>query len=66
MRSTFEVSEMTCEHCVEKVKQALAQLPLMGARISLGMVEVEHDSDEIAADDIIAAIEASGYPVVRE
>jgi copper chaperone len=60
----FNVSGMTCGHCVAHVKEALeATSGVVSAAVDLDAktAEVEYNS-EISAAEIAAVIDAAGYP----
>ena len=67
--TTYEVSGMTCQHCVNAVTEELSKLPgVLGVRVELGTdgpssVNVDSDADlEPAA--VRDAIDEAGYELV--
>lgn len=66
MEQTFNVSGMSCQHCVMAVKKAVSRLPGAGAvDVILGekKVIVSFDPALLGPEQISAAIEAIGYRV---
>lgn len=64
---TYQVTGMTCGHCVSAVKQELGQLAgVRGVDVDLasGLVTVTSES-ELADDDVQAAVDEAGYELVR-
>lgn len=59
---TFQVSGMSCGHCVTAVKQALSEVP--GVKIEnvvIGQAVVSYEPDKTNTADITAAIADAGY-----
>lgn len=65
-KKTFKVGEMSCQHCVNRVMEAVHSIEGASASVNLnkGIVTVEMDR-AIADEEIIAVIEKAGYPVSR-
>ncbi len=64
---TYQVTGMTCGHCVSAVKQELGRLAgVRGVDVDLasGLVTVTSES-EVADDDVRAAVDEAGYELVR-
>jgi copper chaperone len=64
---TYQVTGMTCGHCVSAVKQELGRLAgVRGVDVDLasGLVTVTSES-ELADDDVRAAVDEAGYELVR-
>jgi copper chaperone len=61
--TTYTVTGMTCEHCVQAVTGELTTLPGVDAvRIELGTGAVTVTSETpLAADDVRAAVDEAGY-----
>ncbi len=59
----LKISGMTCGHCVSHVKSALEGIDgVSQADVSLENHEADVTlSDQVAAADLIAAVEAAGY-----
>ena len=59
----LKISGMTCGHCVSHVKSALEGIDgVSQAEVSLENNEADVTlSDQVAAADLIAAVEAAGY-----
>ena len=65
MRTTLDITGMTCQHCVQAVFTALT--PVAGIRsadVSIGRVVVEHDGRATEAA-LREAIAVAGYAVAR-
>lgn len=59
-----QIDGMSCNHCLNAVNQALAAVP--GIRVEsvrIGRAEVELLPGGATADQVVTAIEESGYPV---
>ena len=65
MKTTrLKVSGMTCAHCAEAVEKALRnQMGVRNASVQLdaGAAEIEYEEQEVAPEQLIAAIEEEGY-----
>lgn len=62
----FEVRDMSCQHCVRAITEAVAEVPgvsLVQVTLENKTVTVEHD-DVVSADKIVAAINEAGYETV--
>lgn len=62
--STYNVTGMTCAHCVQSVTKALSRLPgVSGVRVDLDSGDVEVDSADGAVDraEVAGAVEEAGY-----
>ena len=65
-KQTYQVTGMTCGHCVSAVKQEVGRLAgVTGVDVELasGLVTVISES-ELAEDDVQAAVDEAGYEVV--
>ncbi len=63
--STYNVSGMTCEHCVRSVTEELAKLPGVGAvdvELASGRVTVESEQP-LDDEAVAAAVDEAGYEV---
>jgi copper chaperone len=66
-KQTYQVSGMTCGHCVSAVKHELGRLTgVTGVDVELasGLVTVISDAD-LAEVDVRAAVDEAGYELVR-
>ena len=64
MRTTIQVTGMTCNHCVHSVQSALEGVPgVRSARVDLqqGRAVVDHDENEATLRDMAAAVAEAGY-----
>lgn len=63
--TTYQVTGMTCDHCVRAVSQEIGRLDgvrKVAVDLALGAVTVESDAP-LADDDVRAAVEEAGYEV---
>ena len=63
MKKLFNVSGMSCGHCVMAVEKELAKLEPYLMKVGIGSVEVEYDNEKLSEENIINAIEEAGYKV---
>ena len=64
---TYQVTGMTCGHCVSAVQHEVGRLAgVSGVDVDLasGLVTVTSES-ELADDDVRAAVDEAGYELVR-
>lgn len=62
---TFEITGMTCGHCVAAVDRTLKGLEGVSTRaVKIGSAEVEFDDSRVSAGQIAQAIADEGYVVV--
>lgn len=59
----FEITGMTCNHCVMSVKKELEKLPVKVNNVEIGKAEVEYDESKVSDKEITAAIIEAGYNV---
>ena len=58
----IKVEGMSCEHCVGRVKDALAGLEgVQIESVQIGEVVVSLHSDEVGREVVLAAIQSAGY-----
>jgi copper chaperone len=65
-KQTYQVTGMTCGHCVSAVKQEVGRLAgVTGVDVDLasGLVTVTSGS-ELTEDDVRAAVDEAGYEIV--
>jgi copper chaperone CopZ len=63
MTQTYNVTGMTCGHCVQAVTEELSRLPgVRDVRVDLntGVVTVESDG-QVPLDEVRAAVDEAGY-----
>ena len=63
---TFNVPDMSCGHCKAAVEGALNKrsgVERANADIVKGTVEVSYDEGTVTTEDLLGAIEESGYTV---
>lgn len=62
---TFEITGMTCGHCVAAVDRTLKGLEGVSSRdVKIGSAEVEFDESRLTSGQIAQAIADEGYVVV--
>jgi copper chaperone CopZ len=66
MKTTrLKISGMSCGHCADTVAKALRnQSGVRNAAVHLdaGAAEVEFDEAQVAPEQLVAAVQAEGYP----
>ncbi len=63
---TFNVPDMSCDHCKAAVEGGLNELTGVDradADVAKGTVEVSYDEGTVTTEDLKAAIEETGYTV---
>ena len=63
---TFNVLDMSCDHCKAAVEGGLKELPGVekaNADVVRGTVEVSYDQSTVTTKDLKVAIEEAGYTV---
>ena len=61
--ASLEISGMSCEHCVARVKKALEAVPGVAvANVRIGGAEVRFDPAVASTDAMAAAVTKAGYP----
>jgi copper chaperone CopZ len=66
--ATFHATGMTCQHCVASVTSevsALAHVTQVSVDLPTGTVTVDSDVP-VPPEEVIAAIDAAGYPAIAE
>jgi copper chaperone len=62
--TTLKVEGMSCQHCVMSVMKAIDSVEgVKSSEVSVGNVKVLFDESRISRDDVVNAIEKSGYKV---
>jgi copper chaperone len=63
-QATFEISGMSCGHCVKAVDKALSQAEgVIDRQVAIGSATVDFDADRIDIATIAQVIDDAGYPV---
>ena len=65
MKKTFKIDGMSCNHCVMSVQKNLSKLVFNELKVNVGSVDVDYDEKKVKEDEIVRAIEESGYKVVK-
>ena len=61
-RTTLTIEGMHCEHCVTAVTKALTALEgVKVEEVALGSASVSYDPAQLSTDDLVTAIEDTGY-----
>jgi copper chaperone CopZ len=62
MQTTLSISGMSCGHCVQAVREALASVPgVTVEQVRIGAATLSYDPAAVAIDDVVRAIEDAGY-----
>ena len=61
----YEISGMTCEHCVKAVEMELKNLDVESYDVEIGSANIKYDPDKVKEADIIAAVKEAGYEVTN-
>lgn len=62
--ATFEITGMSCGHCVKAVDKALTSLEgVQVEQVAVGSAAVAFDPASVSAQQIVDAIEDAGYQV---
>ncbi|MFN5582226.1 heavy-metal-associated domain-containing protein [Gemmatimonas sp.] len=63
-QATFEISGMSCGHCVKAVDKALSQAEgVIDRQVAIGSATVDFDAARIDIATIAQVIDDAGYPV---
>jgi copper chaperone len=63
-KATFEISGMSCGHCVKAVDKALQQTDgVTVEQVAIGSATVAIDESKTTADAVAKVIDDAGYPV---
>lgn len=65
MKQTFNISGMSCEHCVARVEGTINALPgVKKVKVNLKKNNgvVKYDDSQLTNDKIIEAVTVAGYP----
>jgi copper chaperone len=61
--ATLEIEGMSCAHCINAVRQALAALPTLEIEsVQIGRADVRFDERALSSDRLTAAVNDAGYP----
>lgn len=60
MKKVFSVPDMSCQHCVGRIKKALDAAGIAGYDVDLASKEVRVETD--APEKIAAVLDDAGYP----
>jgi copper chaperone len=59
---TIPISGMSCGHCVQAVRDAIATVPGVSVdQVRIGAATISYDAAAVAVDDVARAIEDAGY-----
>ena len=64
MKTLLRSSELSCPSCIAKIEKALTVLPgVESAKVhfNTGRIEVEHDPDGVAEEELVRAVKNAGY-----
>ena len=65
MKKTLKIDGMSCNHCVMSVQKNLSKLNLNELKVNIGSADVDYDENKVTENEIIKAIEESGYKVLK-
>ncbi len=65
MKKTLKIDGMSCNHCVMSVQKNLSKLTLNELKVNIGSADVDYDENKVTENEIIKAIEESGYKVLK-
>lgn len=61
--ASLEISGMSCDHCVARVRKALEGVPgVADANVRIGAADVGFDPAVTSTDAMAAAVTKAGYP----
>jgi copper chaperone CopZ len=64
MKTILRSQEFSCPSCVAKIESALQAMDgVEDAKVhfNTGRIEVEHNSDKVAGDELVKTVRAAGY-----
>lgn len=64
MKTILRSQELSCPSCVAKIEKALKALPGVGeAKVyfNTGRIEVQHDPQVVAAEELVKTVRSVGY-----
>jgi copper chaperone len=64
MEIQLKIEGMSCGHCVMAVEKKLNRLDLIKKTITIGSAKIEFDPVKVSEEDIIKAINETGYSVL--
>ena len=65
---TFDVPDVSCEHCINAITNATKQLGVNTVQVDLTSKKVylQYDSTKVSEQDLKAAIEEEGYDIAGQ
>ncbi|GJQ62418.1 MAG: copper chaperone CopZ [Melioribacteraceae bacterium] len=64
--SDFNISGMSCQHCVKAVEKELSMLDVDYYEVEIGMAKIEYDESKVKVSDIERAISDAGFKMISE
>lgn len=64
MKTLLRSDELNCPSCIPKIEKALGRFDGVTdatVHFASGRIEVEHDTDKVSVDDLVAAVAKVGY-----
>jgi len=59
---TLTIDGMHCEHCVDRVEEALTGVDGVAVRnVAIGTAEVSYDASEVTDEQLAAVLDDAGY-----
>ncbi|HEY6934276.1 MAG TPA: cation transporter [Marmoricola sp.] len=66
MSSTYDVTGMTCQHCVNAVSSEIGAIPgVTGVDVDLATGKVEVHGEGFTDEAVAAAVDEAGYELAR-
>lgn len=65
IKKKYEISGMTCGHCVKAVEMELKDLDLESYDVEIGKADIKYDPEKVSEAQIIAAVKEAGYEVTN-
>ena len=63
---TFQITGMTCNHCVFSITRALRGVPgVQDVQVAIGSAVVQYEPDKASRDLLKETIEEEGYQVIE-
>jgi len=64
--TSFDISGMSCGHCVKAVEKELSMLDVDYYEVEIGLAKVEYDESKVNITNIEDAIAEAGFKVISK
>lgn len=64
--TSFDISGMSCGHCVKAVEKELSMLDVDYYEVEIGLAKVEYDESKVNITNIEDAITVAGFKVISK